>query len=70
MQIGFTELLLIIFLIIALFKPSKLKELATQAGTIYRQAIDLKQDINDSISDTNTCIKEERSNNPDENRIS
>lgn len=69
MQIGFTELLLIIFLIIALFKPSKLKEIAAYMGTLYRQVADMKQDLSDSVLNADTS-KEERSNESNEDRIS
>lgn len=70
MQIGFTELLLIGFLLIALIKPSKLKEIANWAGCLYREVAGLKQDISDSIDSIDADLKDERGVNSDENGIS
>lgn len=70
MQIGFTELLLIGFLLIALIKPSKLKEIANWAGCLYREVAGLKQDISDSIERIDADLKDERGVNSDENGIS
>ena len=70
MQIGFTELLLVGFLIIALIKPSKLREIASWIGALYRETSELKQDINSSILNTNIDVKEERGVDSNENGVS
>ena len=70
MSIGFTELLLIVFLLIALIKPSKLKEIASWTGCLYREIAGLKQDISDSVESIDVDIKDGRGVNSDENGVS
>lgn len=66
MRIGFTELLLIILLVVALIKPSELKAIARRLGEIYKEITDVTHDIKNSVPVQETQKSKEGTN---ENRF-